>query len=82
MEEVLQSVRHDMGKDHAAYVQNQLQGASKRWKELQASFPDFSDAIDPFSEMQPIDERNSSAHDNNQVSSWLSASPGFIQRVY
>jgi hypothetical protein len=69
MEEVLQSVRHDMGQDHAAYVQNQLQDASKRRKELQASFPDFSDAIDPFSGMQLIDERNSTEHDNHQVGS-------------
>jgi hypothetical protein len=69
MEEVLQSVRHDMGQDHAAYVQNQLQDASKRRKELQASFPDFSDAIDPFSEMQLIDERNSTAYDSDQVGS-------------
>jgi hypothetical protein len=69
MEKVLQSVRHDMGQDHAAYVQNQLQDASKRREELQASFPDFSDAIDPFSEMHLIDERNSTAHDNNQVGS-------------
>jgi hypothetical protein len=82
MEEVLQSVRHDMGQDHAAYVQNQLQYASKRRKELRASFPNFSDTIDPFSEMQLIDERNSIAHDNDPVGSWLSATPGFIQIVY
>jgi hypothetical protein len=69
MEEVLRSVRHDMGQDHAAYVQNRLQDASKRRRELQASFPDFSDAIDPFSEMQLIGERNSTEHGNYQVGS-------------
>ena len=58
-----------MGQDHAAYVQNQLQDASKRRKELQASFPDFSDAIDPFSEMQLRYERTSTAHNNDQVGS-------------
>lgn len=58
-----------MRQDHAVHVKNQLQDASKRSKELQTSLPDFSDAVDPFSEIPLMDERNATAQVKNQVGS-------------
>jgi hypothetical protein len=67
MEEILQSIKREMGEDHAAFVNTQLKDASKRCKELQASLPDVSDAIDPFAEMPPLCERNANAQVKDQV---------------
>ena len=72
MEEILQSIKREMGEDHAMCVSNRLQDALKRNKELQASLPDFSDAIDPFANMPPLDERNSNAQVEDRVGSLLS----------
>jgi hypothetical protein len=58
-----------MGKDHGVYVKNQLGNASKRSIELQAGQPDFSEAIDPFSDMAPMNEKMATSHAKHLVSS-------------
>jgi hypothetical protein len=73
MEEALQSIKREMGEDHASYVSSQLQDAVKRSNELQAGLPDFSDAIDPFADMPPFDERNATAQVEDPVGSPLFA---------
>lgn len=60
-----------MRENHAKYVNNQVQDASKRSKEIQASMPDLSDDIDPFVHMPSLDERNAAAKVQNQVGSPL-----------
>lgn len=72
MEEILQLIKREMGEDHAVFVNTQLKNASKRGKELQASLPDLSDAVDPFAEMPPLGERNANAQVKDKVCSPLS----------
>jgi hypothetical protein len=81
MEDVLESIKREMGKDHALYVNNQLQDALKRSKELRAGLPDFSDAIDPFTDMPLLDERIANTQAKDQVDSPLSPISLFAQII-
>jgi len=69
MEDILESIKREIGEDHALYVNNQLQDALKRSKELRAGLPDFSDAIDPFTYMPLLDERIANTQAKDQVDS-------------
>jgi hypothetical protein len=68
MEDILQLIKKDMEGDHAAYVNSQLVGALKRSSELQECLPDFTDNIDPFSNIPPLDGNgNPTTEANYQV---------------
>lgn len=77
MEEILQSVKREMGEDHALYVNNQLQDAIKRSRELQVNLPDYSNAVDPFVDMPPLEEKNANPQVKDQVGSALSPVSAF-----
>jgi hypothetical protein len=55
MEDILQSIKQEMERDHAVYVNAQLLGAMETSNELRKCLPNFSDDVDPFASMHPLD---------------------------